>query len=168
MSVEDKERLEAELKSRVLQTMNGLEELGEFFKVTLKNFGYRYIESESTGEVIPFWADKKTLLIEVKEGQLANALKTDNPNTRKGLIDLAKSFSKKDKPEVRYQLGVKILNVNSQGGGEFQVFAETHGDLPNCQDSEKKNSLSRDIVYEDSLDLRNNFARILEDVCGVL
>lgn len=168
MSVEDKERLEAELKIRVLQAMNGLEELTEFFIFTLKNFSYRYIESDTTGELSPIWSDDKTLLIESVEEKLANGLKTDNPKTRAGIIDLAKSFSKKDRPSFRYRIGVKVKSVTAQGGGDFQIFAEVHWDFPDFENKEKRNYLSVDINYEDALDLRNNFARSLEEVCSVL
>ncbi len=168
MSVEDKERLEEELKKRVLENMRGSEELAEFFSETLRNFSYRYIESDSTGEALPNWSDEKTLVIEVDEPTLANALKTDNPTTRKGLIDLAKSFSKKDEPCVRYRLGVVLKNINNQGGGTFQIFAETNWDFPSFQDGAKKNAKAKELNFDDALELRNNFARHLEEVCVVL
>lgn len=167
MSVEDKERLEQELKARVLSNMNGLQEIGGFFETTLSNFSYRYIESDSTGEGKPSWSDDKTLVIELKEHTLAHALKTENKTTRSGLIELAKSFHKKDNPCVRYQLGVKVSNVNNQGGGDFQIFAEVHWDFPQFENDEKRNFKTVSLSYEDALDLRNNFARHLEDVCVI-
>lgn len=168
MGIEDKERLERELKERVLANMGGSAELAEFFRETLSNFSYRYIESETTGEAEPRWMDEKTLIAEVFESSLAQALKTDNPTTRKGLIELAKSFAKKDKPEVRYRLGVTLVNINRQGGGDFKLFAETHWGFPTYEESQKCNLSEKIISYEDALDLRNNFARHLEEVCIVL
>ena len=167
MSVEDKERLEKELKERVLSNMNGVQELGDFFETQLGNFSYRYIESESTGSGQAKWVDDKTLMIELKEHTLAQALKTDNPITRKGLIELAKSFHKKDNPCVRYQLGVRLNDVNSQGGGNFEAFAETHWDFPNFENSELRNYKSVKVSFEDALELRNNFALHLEEVSTV-
>lgn len=167
MGVEDKERLERELKQRVLQNMNGREELSEFFQTTLTNFAYRYIESDSTGVSKASWSDDKTLVVELKEHTLANALKTDNRNTRAGLIELAQSFHKRDNPCVRYQLGVVLSDVNNQGGGDFMAFAEVHWDFPNFTDDSKRNYQSIKLEYGDALDLRNNFARHLEEVCGV-
>lgn len=168
MGLEDKERLERELKERVLENMGGSQELAEFFRETLSNFSYRYIESDTTGEVGPRWLDEKTIIAEVFEPTLAHALKTDNPVTRKGLIELAKSFAKKDRPEVRYQIGVRLENINRQGGGLFNIFAETHWGFPDYQDDHKRNREERALNYEDALDLRNNFARHLEEVCTVL
>lgn len=168
MGLEDKERLERELKERVLENMGGSRELAEFFCETLSNFSYRYIESETTGEVEPKWLDEKTVVVEVLESNLAHALKTDNQVTRKGLIDLAKSFPKKDRPEVRYLIGVELIDINRQGGGDFKIFAETNWDFPEYQSQEKRNRCEEKIAYEDALDLRNNFARHLEEVCTVL
>jgi hypothetical protein len=168
VSVEDKERLEKELKIRVLENMRGSEELADFFSETLKNFSYRYIESDTTGEASPEWKSENTLMVELDEPTLANALKTDNQTTRKGLIELAKSFSKKDRPCVRYRLGVVLKNINNQGGGSFQVFAETHWGFPDFEDSSRRNSKKIDLNFEDALELRNNFARHLEEVCVVL
>jgi hypothetical protein len=167
MSVEDKERLEKELKEKVLSNMNGVEELAEFFETQLGNFSYRYIESESTAGATANWTDEKTIMIEIKEHTLAHALKTDNPTTRAGLIELAKSFHKKDNPCVRYQLGVRLHNVNAQGGGEFEAFAETHWDFPSFENNELRNQKSVKLSFEDALELRNNFARHLEEVCTV-
>lgn len=167
MSLEDKERLEKELKEKVLKNMNGLEELGDFFETQLGNFSYRYIESDSTGPAKPTWADDKTIVVELKEHTLANALKTDNPKTRAGLIELAKSFHKKDNPCVRYQLGVRIQDVNNQGGGSFEVFAIANWDFPSFEDAAKSNEARLKLSFEDALELRNNFARHLEEVCTV-
>lgn len=168
MSVEDKERLEAELKQKILGSLVGQEELSEFLTFNLKNFSYRYIESETTGELSPEWVCQKTLLVEAKESHLATGLKTENKETRKGLIDLAKSFTKKDQPCARYQIGVEIHHTDPRGGGSLSVFAEVNWDFPTFSATDKRNRLVKKFDYEDSLDLRNNFACYLEEVCTVL
>lgn len=167
MSLEDKERLERELKERVMGNLQSREEIGNLIRFTLRNFSYRYLESETTGEGEPIERDN-TLLIELQESKLSQALKTQNSQTRKGLIDLAKSFSKKDNPSVCYRIGVDFAHLNNQGGGDFHVFAEVNWDFPQFSfDSAKKNQIKMKISYDNGFELRNDLARVLEEVCEV-
>ena len=164
---EEKKRLEQEMKEKVLQNMKGLEAQGEFFTFTLKNFAYRYFESETSGPAEIITPKEKCIAVTVKEPHLATALKTPNKVTRQGLIELAKSFSKKEAPSPRYLLGVEIKDHNREGGGDFLLFSEVHWDFPKFENHEKRQRVEKTIHYEDALDLRNNFARHLEEICDV-
>ncbi|MCR9203981.1 MAG: hypothetical protein NXH75_05365 [Halobacteriovoraceae bacterium] len=167
MSLEDKERLEKELKERVIGNLQSREEVGNLIRFTLRNFSYRYLESETTGEGEPTEREK-TLLVELQEPKLSQALKTQNSLTRKGLIDLAKSFSKKDNPTVCYRIGVDLTHLNNQGGGDFHIFAEVNWDFPHFESSSsKKNQKMTKISYDNGFELRNDLARVLEEVCEV-
>ena len=167
MSLEDKERLERELKERVMGNLQSREEIGNLIKFTLKNFSYRYIESDTTGDGEPIEREN-SILIELKEPTLSQALKTQNKETRKGLIELAKSFSKKDNPTVCYRIGVELTHLNNQGGGDYRVFSEVNWDFPNFDpQSSKRNILTEKVSYDNGFDLRNDLARVLEEVCEV-
>ncbi len=166
-SHEDKEKLEKEMREKVLANMKGLEAQGEFFSFTLKNFAYRYFESETSGPADVVSPKEKVVAVTAVEPHLATALKTPNKKTRQGLIELAKSFSKKDAPAPRYTLSVEIKSQNREGGGEFAILSEVHWDFPHYSDDSKSNSISKVIEYEDALDLRNNFAKHLEEVCEI-
>lgn len=166
LSIEDKERLEKEMKEKVLGNLQSPEEIGNLISFNLRNFSYRYLESDTTGKGEPEKREN-TLLIELKEPTLAQALKTSNQQTRKGLIDLAKSFSKKDNPCVCYRMGVILENLNHRGGGDFKVFAEVNWDFPHFGSNEKSNRLEKKVSYGDGFELRNDLARILEEVCEV-
>lgn len=164
---EDIERFEKEMRERVMENMKGLEAQTEFFSFTLKNFAYRYFESETTGPCEVISPKEMVIAVTATEPHLATALKTPNKTTRQGLIDLAKSFTKKEAPAPRYTLGVRIKSHNNEGGGEFSLFSEVQWDFPQYEDKSKANSLEKVFRYEDAMDLRNNFARHLEEVCEV-
>lgn len=167
MSLEDKERLERELKERVMGNLQSRDEIGNLIRFTLKNFSYRYIESDTTGLGEPIESGD-SIFIELQESTLAQALKTQNKETRQGLIELAKSFSKKDNPAVCYRLGVNLNHLNSQGGGEFKIFAEVNWDFPNFDPQSSKKNLSQQTTnYENGFELRNDLARVLEEVCDI-
>lgn len=165
--MENNENLERELKEKVLKNFEGEEAYIEFFSFTLKNFAYRYFESESTGPVKEGSSGPGEFFVEAFEDHFATALKTKNGKTRKGLIEMAKSFSKKDKPAVRYRLGVQIKNKNAQGGGKFLLFSEVHWDFPTYENKEKVNSAQLSVSFEDPLEMRNTFAKHLEEICDV-
>lgn len=168
MSLEDKERLEKEMREKALNALQDQDEVVRLISFNLKNFSYRYLESETTGEGMPLLQGENQVLIELKEPKLSQALKTQNAETRKGLIELAKSFSKKDQPEVCFRLGVEMENTNSQGGGDYMAFAEVNWDFPIFNgDTSKKNRKTFKRRYEDGLELRNDLAKILEEVCDI-
>jgi len=167
MSLEDKEKLQLEMREKVIQEMAGSVGVIEHFEFTLNNFSYRYLESETTGAVRCSLKESDVYSVATNEPSLAEALKTQNKKTRKGLIELAKSFSKKDKPEVHYEIGVQIINIESNGGGDFLAFAKVSWDFPHFKDPEKENKKELKVSYEDAIDLRNNFARELDDLCDV-
>jgi hypothetical protein len=167
MSVEDKEKLQLEMREKVLLAMAGAAGVIEHIEYTLNNFSYRYLESDSTGELTCSLKADDTYSVVGTEGNLGEALKTKNTVTRKGLIDLAKSFSKKDQPCVRYEIGVKVINIDSRGGGDFLAFAEVNWDFPDFNTEGRVNRNEKKLSYEDAIDLRNNFARELDDLCEV-
>ena len=167
MSLEDKERLEREMKEKVLGSLKSRDEIGQLISFTLKNFSYRYLETDSTGEGVPSETEDE-IFIKLTEPQLSQALKTQNKETRKGLIDLAKSFSKKERPAACYFLGVKILSLNSEGGGDFELYGTVNWNFPDfSEDPEKQNRISKCVSYDNGFDLRNDLARVLEEVCEV-
>lgn len=173
---EEKLRLEQEMKANVLSHMSDEKEILEYLDFTLKNFSYRYLESETTGELSVKWSmeeDQTSGKLEViaYEEKLAQSLKTQNDQTRKGIIEMAKSFKKTDAPKVKYILGISFSDL-SHDDLKLKAYAEVNWAFPNYEEHEdymkKRNRKELLFEYKDSFEMRNNFPRELEEVCTIL
>lgn len=144
------------------------DEFSRYIVKTLENFSYRYIETQSTKQL--FKGESSPLCFEISfvEMQILEALKIENPVAKKGIIELAKSFSKKEGPEVRYFLKVEIKELNLQKhSGVLITQGEVFWDYPNFQDSSKKHLLKDKIEFEDLASFRKKLPLSLEKICEV-
>lgn len=170
MSIEDKEQLQKQMNEAVMASFQDDGAIAEFLEFNLSNFSYRYLEVGDCDSLKPTWTidgDIKSVSVSRTISDLALALKTANVETRKGLIHLAKSFKKADKPEAYYELGAKVLSIGSRGEGRVMAFAIVSWDFPHYQSSSLEQRKEVILSFEDALELRNKFALSLEEVCEV-
>jgi len=170
MSIEDKEQLQKQMNEAVLASFQDDGAIAEFLEFNLSNFSYRYLEIGACDSLKPIWTidgDIKSVSVSRSIADLALALKTTNSETRKGLIHLAKSFKKADKPEAFYELGAKVLSLGSKGEGKVMAFARVSWDYPDFQSVSLEQRKEVVLSFEDALELRNKFALSLEEVCDV-
>jgi hypothetical protein len=170
---QEKIRLEKEMKEKALEQLSGSRDIVEYLDFTLKNFAYRYLESESTGELNPEWhfddkSDSGCIEVIAFEDNLAQALKTKNALTRKGIISMASQFKKSDKPKVKYSLGIKWENLKSSPF-KLVTYADVNWNHPEHSfESDLKHTMEKTFSYQDAFDMRNNFPKDLEEVCDIL
>lgn len=171
-SEEEKQKLEEDMKNKVLAQFSGVKDILDYIEFTLSNFSYRYLESESTGKISVNWQGQDSgaggsLSVAAFESELAQSLKTKNVKTRKGIIDMAKISKKADRPMVAYKLCVSWDDLG-QNDVTLLAYAEVNWDFPEFKEAtDKKNHLEKTFHYSDSFEMRNNFPRELEDVCDV-
>ena len=131
----------------------------ELICFTLENFSYRYLETKNLKDLKPSLVSNNTWRIEGSESDLVEALKAANPQTKKKLIDEAKSHARKDGAIVTNWMEIQLDSnkVKCRAGVDWKT------DSTNVKINHKESSLS----FDDVLELRNKLAKILEDVCEV-
>ena len=168
MGKENYEELKNEMESKVKEQLTTGDSFYDFIIFTLNNFVYRYMESPSTGKIVVDVHDNKKFLAVGVETQIMEALKAINPETKKGIIELAKAHAKKVGPQVQYILGCEVLDwVPRSESGKVRVWANVSWDFPNFQNKENANTLEKTIEFDDIMVFRKQLALMLEDVCEV-
>lgn len=159
MSLEDKEKLEEQMRNKVLNEMSSQSSFAELVLFTLDNFTHRYFKTETSKIDGPKIIDGRTFLVKSTEFDAKEALGAMNSETKKFLIDIAKSEGKKD-IQVSSTLSLRILDQNSEGGGVFLASSE----IEFC-----KKTLKKEVTCEldDIIDVRNKLAFYFEKVCEI-
>src|SRR5690606_31705964 len=123
------------------------------------NFAYRYLESKNSKDLKSKAIESHKWRVEGFESELIEALKAQNPETKKILIEKATLHAKKDGASVYPWLEISVRNdtaVCSAG-----VDWESDGERQNLVKAEER------LKFEDVLELRNRLAKVLETACGV-
>ena len=166
MSQPEYQKLREEIKKKRASEMSDLDSLGEFLVRTMRNFAYRYFESESTG-LSEFKKEGNIFRLEVTETQMKEALKAQNPETRKALIELAKKVPRKEGPTVFYAIECVVYNFDPDRGGKMEVRSIVSWDHPRHESGQKRKSKMKILEVDGILELRKFFPVYLEEVCEV-
>ncbi|MCP4915200.1 MAG: hypothetical protein GY909_18920 [Oligoflexia bacterium] len=152
---QEKLRLEQELENKIRSQFGSETELVELIKYTLKNLSYRYIESQSSGEG-EVKATDYGFAVEVNETDKMEFLKIKNSVAKPKLIQFAKDNALNKEASVQLRIWTKMINSSNY---HFEVGASI---LDNNQDIA---TLSKELCYDDPVEMRNNFAREIDEVC---
>lgn len=172
ISPEEKAQLEEDMKNKVLAHFSGGKDVLDYLEFTLSNFSYRYLETPSTGKLSVRWLKNEggsggSLSVAAFESELSQSLKTKNDQTRKGIIEMAKTSKKADNPKVAYTLSVSWDDLDNEDI-TLCASAVVNWDFPEFKTTtDKMNCIEKTFHYSDSYEMRNNFPRELEDVCDV-
>lgn len=164
---EDAQKMREMRNAQIRAELGERSALDDLISTVLSNFAYRYIESAETGPLKAGYLDQSTIGIEAVETSMVNALKTQNKALRTGLIDLARSFSKKDRPFVKYFILCQFKDWSDSGSGEISVTSKVDWGFPDFKDSSKRMVASKSLKFDDPLDVRNKLPLLLEDVCSL-
>lgn len=159
MSLEQKDDLEREMRSKVLSELRGDHALAELILFTLRNFAYRYMESSTTGTLEPRIEEGRIFVVQATETNTMEALKASDQKTKNALIEKAKAKGKEG-IVVDYSLSIRMLSTDQQGGGIFALQANI-----SCDGVINKKEATCE--YEDVIDIRNKLAKDLEDICTI-
>ena len=159
-----KEELEIQIyeKNRAaLKEENGVASLMIF---NLENFAYRYLETSSQ-EGIKCQFDQNHFWVSSIESDVVAALKWDNPELKKSLIDLCKKYpgAKSKDIAIKLTLGSKIISDE-----KVECYSEINWNFPNFEKEEGMYlSKSEHVTFEDIMVLRNTHAAYLEKVASI-
>ncbi|WP_412470249.1 MULTISPECIES: hypothetical protein [unclassified Halobacteriovorax] len=155
----DKEKLTEEMNSKNREWLIESDGVSALFIHNLENFAYRYLET-STDKGIKCVVDGELYQVKSTEPSIIEALKWDNPELKKSLIDLCKKYPGKASKELRVNLS---LETKMLGEHKNECYAHITCLLPNGENLilfEKTTSMS----FDDPIELRNKHAALLEEV----
>lgn len=155
----NKDELQAQVNDKARASVQGDAGLDELVRFTLDNFAYRYLESKNSKDLKSKAIESHKWRVEGFESELIEALKAQNEETKKLLIEKAKLHAKKDGAAVYPWLEISVndqVAICSAG-----VDWESDGHRQNLVKSQER------LKFEDALELRNRLAKVLETACGV-
>lgn len=155
----NKKQLQEEADAKARASVQGDAGLDELMRFTLDNFAFRYLETKNASELKSYAIASHAWRVEGCESELMEALKAQNPETKKALITRAKEHGRKDGANVYAWLEVSIKDQTAicRAGVDW----ESDGQRANVSKQESK------LKFDDELMLRNSLARALEEVCVV-
>ncbi len=155
----NKDQLQEEVDAKARAGVQGEAGLDELIRFTLDNFAYRYLETKNVKDLHAHATGTHTWRVEARESQLQEALKAQNPDTKKALIERARQHARKDgasvtswiEVQIEKQTAIVVAGVDWSSDGRGETIAH------------KQSRLN----FEDVLVLRNRLAATLEEACGV-
>ncbi len=163
----EKEKLIQDWHEKLKSSFSEASQLIHYLTTTMDNFYYRYLETSES-------KDLKTQLMAPHlygatsfESNLVQALKLSHPETKKQLIEFAKSIPKTQGPRVRYRLQCEIKELTPDIG-HLILTSEISWDFPDFKDDPTKRTIKQiNFKYNDLNEFRKNLALKLEEVCSL-
>jgi hypothetical protein len=140
--------------------------LHDYLLSTLDNFLYRYLETSEnknlkTTELAPYIFGAESF-----ESNMVQALKIQGPHAKAGIMELARSVPKAQKPLVKYRLQVQVKELSSEKG-HLVIMSLIHWGFPHFDERSKMLSKEVDFKYSDLGQFRKELALKLEAACDI-
>lgn len=167
MSLEDKETLQKAADDKARQLLGESSFLDQFFSHTLNSFSYRYFVLSNGLQAKAEKIDQNKYRVLALENDMKTAIQNASSQTKKSIIEMAKTVPKKSNPSVENQILIEVAHYDERGPCQINLFVQTSWNHPN-HPLKNKNSVSMKKVvdYSESLLLRNQFAKDLEELCA--
>lgn len=133
---------------------------------TMDNFYYRYLETAENKNLHTQELEPRIFGAQSFESNMVDALKIKNPKAKPGIMDLAKSIPKAQKPLVRYTLATEVKELETDSG-DLMIRAEISWDFPEFKDSVKRTLKEVKFKYSDLNQFRKEFALKLEEASEI-
>lgn len=140
------------------------ERLHEYLISTLDNFIYRYLETSESKNLKAFEIAPHIYGSESFENSMVEALKISDPVIKTGIMELAKSVPKAQKPTVKYRLQATVKELTSDRG-HLVITASVNWDFPQFFDKSKISKREVDFKYNDLTQFRKELALKFEAAC---
>lgn len=160
----DNSKLIQDWQDKVKKSFGDEGKLYEYLFETLENFFYRYLETSEYKNLKVQELAPKCYGAESFESNMLEALKIKNPQAKPGMIEMAKSIPRDQKPRVRYRLMTEVKEFGVETG-HLVVMAEIHWDFPTYSDHTKSASKKVDLKYQELAQFRKELALKLEEAC---
>jgi len=129
----------------------------------MENFFYRYLETSESKNLKVSELGEKHYGAYSFETDMVTALKIQDKEIKYGIMELAKSVPKAQKPMVRYGLSVKVHQLTADEG-HLDFFTEVNWNFPEFG-TEKQKVKKIVFKYKDLNEFRKHLALKLEEAC---
>jgi hypothetical protein len=138
--------------------------LHDYLISTIDNFLYRYMETTETKNLKAFEMAPYIYGAESFESSMVEALKITNPVIKAGILELAKTVPKAQKPMVKFRLQTLIKELTTEKG-HLVITTSVNWDFPLFMDKTKICFKEVDFKYNDLGQFRKELALKLEAAC---
>lgn len=138
--------------------------LHDYLLSTLDNFLYRYMETTETKNLKSFEMAPYIYGAESFESSMVEALKISNSTIKAGIMELAKTVPKAQKPMVKYRLQTYVKELTPEKG-HLVITASVNWDFALFMDKSK--IVFKEVIfkYSDLGQFRKELALKLEAAC---
>ena len=162
--MDENEKLIHDWQEKVRATFGSDSQLYHYLFETMDNFYYRYLETASSRDLKTQDLGNKTWGAVSFEDSMVDALKTKNPKTRPGIMELAKAVPKAQHPKIR--LGLKaVVHELTADRGHLTLISEVSWDFPEFTDAHKSAVSKVEFKYDGLDQFRKQLALKLESAC---
>lgn len=162
--MDENEKLIQEWQNKVRSSFGSDSQLYTYLFETLDNFYYRYLETTESKNLKTTQLDKTTWGAMSFESSMMEALKSKNPKTHPGVMEMAKTIPRVQNPKIRLSLKVDVHELK-QDQGHLTLTSEVHWDFPTFSDSQKRAMEKVEFKYGSFDQFRKMLALKLEEVC---
>lgn len=160
----DNEKKVSEWQDKLKHSFDDEGKLYDYLFQTMENFFYRYLETTENKNLKIFEIAPHIFGAESFESSMVEALKLKDPVTKAGIMELAKSVPKAQKPLVKYRLDARVKELTADKG-QLTLTASVNWDFPQFLDKTKVSKREIDFKYSDLGIFRKELALKLESVC---
>jgi hypothetical protein len=151
-------------QDKLKHSFDSEEKLLSYLLETMDNFLYRYLETTENKNLKSFQIAPHIFGQESFESSMVEALKITHPEAKAGIMELAKTVPKAQKPMVKYRLQAQVKELTSERG-HLVLTASINWDFPLFMDKTKVSKREIDFKYTDLGQFRKELALKLEAAC---
>jgi hypothetical protein len=164
--MENNQKLIQQWQDKVRSSFGDKSNLYSYLFETMDNFYYRYIETTQDRDLKTqqlaenLWGSTST------ETSMVDALKLQQAEAKKGIIELAKRVPKSQGPAVKYALTAEIKQFDVDVG-HIIFTAEINWGFPDFKNESSRMRKVVEFKYQELAQFRKELALKLEDVCSI-
>lgn len=151
-------------QDKLRQSFDDEGKLHDYLLTTMDNFLYRYLETTETKNLKAYEIAPYVYGAESFESSMVEALKISDPKIKPGIMELAKTIPKAQKPMVKYRLQTYVKELTPEKG-HLVITSSVNWDFPLFMDKTKIVFKEVDFKYNDLGQFRKELAIKLETAC---
>lgn len=153
-----------EWQDKIKHTFDNEGKMHDFLVDTMDNFLYRYLDTTEDKNLKTFEIAPYIYGAESFESSMVEALKISDASTKAGIMELAKTVPKAQRPTVKYRLQTQIKELTPDRG-HLIITALVNWDFPHFMDRTKMTKREVEFKYNDLTQFRKELALKLEAAC---
>jgi len=151
-------------QDKVKHSFDNEGKLHDYLLSTMDNFLYRYLETSESKNLRAFEMAPYIYGAESLESSMVEALKISSPACKAGIMELAKTIPKAQRPMVKYRLQAQIKELTAEKG-HLIITSFVNWDFPIFMDKSRVVKKEVEFKYHDLGEFRKDLALKLESAC---